>query len=80
MEFISSYKPEDAVFGIAEVESSGRCNLIIGYFLGQSALSLILPKSCHTCKRAFVCTREFGEQIIHKYNEAHRGAEIFFVF
>jgi hypothetical protein len=80
LEYLSSYRPEDAVFGIADVESSNSCRLTIGYFLGESALSLILPQCCQGCERALNCTREFGDQIIQKYNQRHRGQEIFFVF
>ncbi|MGD6852519.1 MAG: hypothetical protein ACQCN6_10720 [Candidatus Bathyarchaeia archaeon] len=80
MEFVSSYKPHNALFGIANVETSdGNCRLTIGYYLGESALTLILPQSCQTCQRILVCTREFGEQIIQKYNERHKGAEIYFL-
>ncbi|NLF88967.1 hypothetical protein GX563_09120 [Candidatus Bathyarchaeota archaeon] len=80
MEYISRYKPEDAVFGIANVESQTRCRLTVGYFIGDSALSLILPLCCQNCQHTPVCTREFGEQIVQKYNQRHRGAEIFFLY
>jgi hypothetical protein len=80
LEYISRYKPDDAVFGIAEVESQNRCRLTIGYFIGDNTLSLILPLCCRNCPHTPVCTREFGEQIIHKYNQRHRGQEIFFVY
>lgn len=79
MEFAGS-KFQSALFGIANVEkSNGSCKLTIGYYLGESALTLILPRSCQSCHKILVCTKEFGEQIIRKYNEKHKGSEVYFL-
>jgi hypothetical protein len=79
LEFISSLKPQNTAFGIANVQSR-RCSLTIGYYLGETSLTLLLPESCNSCRKAPICSREFGIQIIQKYNQRHKGAEIHFLF
>jgi len=79
LEFISSYKPQDIVFGIANVKSHG-CIHTIGYYLGEDTLTLILPQSCYFCRNSHICTRQFGIQVIRKYNQKHKDAAIYFHF
>jgi hypothetical protein len=80
LEFISRLKPQDAIFGIANVYSSYKgCNLTIGYFLNDAAIALIEPKSCRHCEKAHVCTRVFAEQIITKYNQKNGGSKVYFL-
>jgi hypothetical protein len=79
LEFMSTYKPQNAIFGIANVQF-GRCKRRIGYFLDESSLTLILPQSCCSCRKEPICTRAFGSQIIYKYNQKHKGEEIYFLF
>jgi hypothetical protein len=79
LEFVSNYRPQDGVFGIANVESEN-CKLTIGYYLSEGALTLLLPQSCYSCHKATVCSREFGAQIIQKYNQRHKGQETYFLF
>jgi hypothetical protein len=79
MDFISTYKPQDTIFGIANVESQS-CSQTIAYYLGERMLTLLVPEACMSCRKASNCTKEFGEQIVYKYNQRHKGAEIYFPF
>lgn len=80
MEYISRFKQQDAIFGIANVQSPSRgCRITVGYFLGDYAVTLIAPKSCHYCGRINVCGKAFAEEIITKYNERHGDSKAYFL-
>jgi hypothetical protein len=72
LEFDSSFKSEDVVFGISNGQSE-TCNLTVGYFLSDTALTILLPESCYSCQKSDDCSREFGKQIIRKLNEKDKG-------
>jgi hypothetical protein len=80
LEFDNSYKTEDAdtVFGVANVQS-GHCSLAVGYFLSDTKLTVLLPETCYYCKKATLCSREFGSQIIRKLNKNSKGNITYFL-
>lgn len=80
LQYISRFKPQDAIFGIANVEShSGNCKITVGYFLNDNAVTIIAPKSCNYCTRTKACTKAFAKQIIMKYNDRHGDSKIYFL-
>ena len=74
MEFTSTI-PQGAIFGIANVKSKN-CSRTIGYFLGESELTLLLPEACLECPKARSCSQEFGRQAVCKYNQNNTDEEI----
>jgi hypothetical protein len=74
LEFTSTI-PKGAVFGIANVKSKN-CSCAIGYFLGESELTLLLPETCLECPKASSCSKEFGRQAVNKYNQKNKFEEI----
>jgi hypothetical protein len=80
MEFMTRFKPQDAVFGIANVQSRfGNCDLTVGYFLSDTAMTVLAPPSCQTCGRIQACVRAFANQILRKYNEKNGGSKVYFL-
>ena len=72
---------DDAKYGITTVQpnrATRKCrirNLRIEYFLTKIAVILAAPKVCGKCERVDLCTNDFVEQIVHKYNERHRDSD-----
>jgi hypothetical protein len=80
LEFISRFKPQNALFGIANVQSTSRgCKITVGYFLNDNSVTIVAPKTCHYCPKTSHCTRAFAEQILTKYNEKHGNSEVYFL-
>jgi len=79
LEFINSYNSQNATFGIANVQSLW-CSHTIGYLLGESRLTLLLPKTCYACPNVSDCSKDFGLQIITKFNQKHRETQIILHF
>ncbi len=83
MEFIRDISGESARFGIATVQPNRairKCkirNLRVEYFLSDSAVVLITPKSCGNCQETDECTDDFILQIIEKYNDNHKGLDLY---
>lgn len=78
MEFTSTL-PKGAKFGIANVKSKN-CSRTIGYYLGESELTLLLPETCLECSKSRSCGEEFGRQVAYKYNQNNKGEELNFMF
>jgi hypothetical protein len=80
MEFIARFKPQDAVFGVANVQSRFRnCSLTVGYFLSDTTMTILAPASCQTCDRIQSCIKAFANQILRKYNEKNGGSKVYFL-
>lgn len=74
---------DDARYGIANVQPSRavkKCrirSLTVEYCLSKIAVFLAVPKGCVNCEKQDVCTDDFAEQIIQKYNEQHKDSDEF---
>ena len=74
---------DDARYGIANVKPNRalkKCrirNLRVEYGFSQAAVFLAVPKACVNCERQVVCTDDFAEQIIQKYNEQRKDSDRF---
>ena len=81
MEFISHLKPpQDALFGIANVHSlHNTCNITVGYYLNDTAITILAPGNCRDCKKMHACTRVFATQILRKYNQTHGYSKVYFL-
>jgi hypothetical protein len=74
---------DDARYGIATVQPSRavkKCrirNLRVEYGLSKIAVFLAVPKACVNCEKQNVCSDDFAEQIIQKYNDHHKDSDEF---
>ena len=74
---------EDARFGIATVfpeRGVKKCrirSLRIEYFLSDSLVMPIVPKSCENCENFFDCVENFAAQIVQKYFASHHNSDFY---
>lgn len=85
IEFIKGITGEDARYGIANVEPNRALKICkirkmrVEYFLTKIAVVLVTPKPCASCDRMDYCTQDFIEQIVQKYNDAHKDEDIYYL-
>jgi hypothetical protein len=75
VELIENFNGDDLRFGITTVQPNRaikKCkirNLRIEYFLNETAVILVTPKSCGVCERNNECTDDFVNQVLQKKHE-----------
>lgn len=85
IEFIKGITGEDARYGIANIEPNRALKICkirkmrVEYFLTKIVVVLVTPKPCAKCKRMDYCTQDFIEQIVQKYNDAHKDEDIYYL-